>query len=642
MSALAGIFRFDPRDRVNMSNLMDLAQGIDRIGPDGGSEHLAANVGMAYRAFHTTPESHFEVQPLVRRGCVLTWDGRLDNRDEIRARINGRYDGTPTDVDLVFAAYEEWGTGCFAELIGDWALALWDEAKQQLTLARDYIGVRRLFYRVDEGGIAWCTTIEPLVLTSGRKLHLDLDYLAGCLYPRPPVEATPYLEIRSVVPASFLTFGLGGKRAARQYWCLNPHAQIRYSTDRDYEEHFREVFRESVNRRLRSDRTILAELSGGIDSTSIVCMADDIRASHPGYAIETLSYYDTDEPSGDERPYFELVEQKRGYPGHQISIAEFRQQTLHDSLMPLPEGCFAACPGYFTRHLHWFSIIEEIQNQTGSRVILSGLGGDEVLGGIQYEAPELADHLVAGRLTLFVRSVLRWSLARKKTAYALLGDMLRLLWASYRPVSLHGPSVRQPIWVSLKPVTRHPALKTFAHWHGRSPVHLLMESVRYSLAQQLTCTDPPLTGCAEQRYPFLDRSLFVFLASIPRTQVLQAGHRRHLIRRALLGMVPREVLSRKTKWFGFRSTLAVFRGQENTINVLFQDPWLSDQLVVDTALVRKQIELVQDGASNEGLLLSTAIGIEHWLRSQLRRGSLVLTAQDPSARTPMRQAEVNS
>jgi len=219
MSALAGIFKFDPRDRVEMSDLLELAHGIDRIGPDGGGEHLKLNLGMAYRAFHTTPESHIETQPLVSEGRILTWDGRLDNREELSTRVSRRFKNTPTDADLVSAAYEEWGASCFAELIGDWAVALWDEAKHQLILARDYIGIRRLFYRLDEGGLAWCTTVEPLVLTSPRKLHLDLDFLAGCLYPRPPIESTPYREIRSVVPASYLAFQSGGKQTATRYWC---------------------------------------------------------------------------------------------------------------------------------------------------------------------------------------------------------------------------------------------------------------------------------------------------------------------------------------------------------------------------------------------------------------------------------------
>jgi len=622
MSALAGIFKFDPRDRVNLKDLMELARGIDRTGPDGGTEFLAHNLGMAYRAFHTTPESHCEVQPLMRHGCIVTWDGRLDNRDEIRTRLNWTFDEVPSDLDLVLAAYKEWGRNCLAEFIGDWALALWDQTKQELILARDYIGVRRLFYRLDESSVAWCTTMEPLVLTSTKKLHVDLDYLAGCLYPRPPIEATPYQEIRSVIPASFLTFHHGGKYSTERYWALNPHSRIRYKTDSEYETHFLDIFRESVNRRLRADRTVVAELSGGVDSSSIVCMADDIRSRHQGVSFETLSYYDANEPSGDERPYFTLIERQRGRTGHHISVSAFTQRTEQETLEPLPSSCFSASPGQFAQSLQWASMISEIHASVGARVTLSGLGGDEVLGGVQYEAPELAEHLLAGRLHSFLFATFRWSLSRRKTVYRLLADTFELLRASYRPESMVAPNLPLYPWARLRPVKHHWALRSFARWRNLPPPLLFMESLRYNLAQQLNCIDPSSTGGTEKRYPYLDRSLFVYLASLPRTQILQAGHRRHLMRRALREIVPQEVLLRKTKWFGVRGPQALFCNQQRTLGALFEDAWLSNGDVIDASALQKHLDHVQHGAIGEGLALRAAIGIELWLRSQVREGAV--------------------
>jgi asparagine synthase (glutamine-hydrolysing) len=626
MSALAGIFKSDTRDWVNEKELAQLALGIERIGLDGGAEQISKNVGMAYRAFHTTPESHFESQPLARHGCILTWDGRLDNREDICAKLGRTFEEPVTDLNLVFAAYEEWGTKCFAELEGDWALALWDQANQSLILARDYIGVRRLFYRIDDGGIAWCTTIEPLVFTAARKLHLDLDYFAGCLYPRPPIETTPYQEIRSIVPASFLIIQHGGNQTTEQYWSLNPRACIRYSTDSEYEEHFRDVFRAAVSRRLRTDRTILAELSGGLDSSSIVCMADNIRNSDPGEPIETLSYYDTDEPGGDERPYFTLVEQRRGHVGHHISVSNFLKDTFAGALVPLPDNCYAACPGYFARSLRWSSLIAEIQNTTGSRVILSGIGGDEFLGGVQFEAPELADHLFAGRLLSFLRSTVRWSVARKKTVYGLLADTSRLLWARHHPNFFLEAQESPFPWAHLRPIRHHSALRTFARWRHLTPVQVCLESVRYSLAQQLSLMDPPLAGCAERRYPYLDRRLFEFLASIPRTQILQAGRRRHLMRRALGDIVPEGILYRTTKSFGFRNSAAIFADQEETLDALFKEQWLSDGTIVNAGMLREQLMGIQSMAPVNGLALRSALGIEHWMRSQLGRGVVDLSS----------------
>jgi asparagine synthase (glutamine-hydrolysing) len=353
-------------------------------------------------------------------------------------------------------------------------------------------------------------------------------------------------------------------------------------------------------------------------------MADDIRAEEPGMAIETISYYDTDEPSGDERSFFEVVEKLRGRAGHRISVTEFERQTSKEALAPLPDEYFAATPGYFAKSLHWAARIETIQQKTGTRVILSGLGGDEILGGVQYEAPELADHLRAGRIASFFQSTLRWALARRKTVYRLLGDTFTLLCASYQPGSLLTDSIQSLPWAHLKPIADHRNLRTFAHWQGLSPVLLFMESIRYGLAQQLTCTDPPLVGCVERRYPYLDRSLFVFLASIPRTQVLQAGRRRHLMRRALRGIVPDRVLFRKTKWFGLRSSVASLNEVQEILDSQLKGDWLSDTMVVDVAALREHLPALQHGSSGDPKALHAAVAIELWLRLVHRRGMVDL------------------
>jgi asparagine synthetase B (glutamine-hydrolysing) len=155
-------------------------------------------------------------------------------------------------------------------------------------------------------------------------------------------------------------------------------------------------------------------------------------------------------------------------------------------------------------------------------------------------------------------------------------------------------------------------------------VPLCMESIRYVLAQQLTGTDPLLVGCAEKRYPFLDRSLFAFLASIPRTQVLQSGNRRHLMRRALQGLVPDVVLHRKTKWFGIRGPVAALQAEQGNLDALFQDRWLTDGLVVDTAVLQKHLAAAQRGSPIDAIALRTAIGIEQWLRAQIKHGTVEL------------------
>ncbi len=113
-----------------------------------------------------------------------------------------------------------------------------------------------------------------------------------------------------------------GSLSVERYWRFSPKSRIRYKTDAEYEEHFRDLFRRAVRRRLRSDSPVLAELSGGLDSSAIVCMADNILAHERAHTprIDTPSYYDLSEPMGDDFFYFTKVEAKRGRAGFHFDL----------------------------------------------------------------------------------------------------------------------------------------------------------------------------------------------------------------------------------------------------------------------------------------------------------------------------------
>jgi len=127
-------------------------------GPDSNETYSKGGVQILYRAFHTTKESHGETQPHISlSGAVITWDGRLDNRSELIGELRDFLTISSTDVAIVAAAYEEWGACCFAKLIGDWALSIWNPINRSLVLAKDPIGTRRLYYSMDKDHIAWST-----------------------------------------------------------------------------------------------------------------------------------------------------------------------------------------------------------------------------------------------------------------------------------------------------------------------------------------------------------------------------------------------------------------------------------------------------------------------------------------------------
>src|SRR5579864_1640060 len=164
MSVQAGIWNFDGAP-VDPEVLTKISSQTAEYGPDGEEMLIDGNIGMLYRAFHTTSESRLEQQPhIFANGKVITWDGRLDNREELISQLGAPLNARSTDVAIVAAAHDRWGCDCLRHLLGDWALAIWDPNVQELVLARDYIGVRHLFYYAQPKRLVWCNHLAPLAL----------------------------------------------------------------------------------------------------------------------------------------------------------------------------------------------------------------------------------------------------------------------------------------------------------------------------------------------------------------------------------------------------------------------------------------------------------------------------------------------
>lgn len=261
MSVQAGIWHFDAKP-VDANALSRLGCVAAEFGPDGESQHLSGSVGMLYRPFHTTTESRAECQPLIGNQYVLTWDGRLDNRDDLAASLRAFLPIGPTDVAIVGAAFERWGTDCFGKLRGEWAASIWSSRDNQLILARDYIGVRQLFYYPQPHKVVWCTILRALAQEGN--FNVCDEYIAGYLAFKPAADLTPYCELRSVPPGGFVCIR-STKLTTHFYWRFDPRQKTRYRTDAEYEDEYFHLLSASVRCRLRSDRPVLAALSGGLD-----------------------------------------------------------------------------------------------------------------------------------------------------------------------------------------------------------------------------------------------------------------------------------------------------------------------------------------------------------------------------------------
>jgi asparagine synthase (glutamine-hydrolysing) len=597
-------------------------------GPDGHESYSKGGLTIVYCAFHTTKESRGETQPhRSRAGAVITWDGRLDNRAELRQQLRLTLQSDCPDVLIVAAAYEQWGIGCLSKLIGDWALSIWIPEDQSLILAKDPIGTRPLYYALTDAKIIWSSLLDPIVLFGNRSFALSEEYIAGWLSFFPAADLTPYVSIYSVPPSSFVRVTKDMLKVSK-YWDFDIVTQINYRTDAEYEEQFRSAFGGAVRRRLRSDMPIMAELSGGMDSSSIVCMADLVigRGEAETSRLDTVSYYDDSEPNWNERPYFTIVEERRGRSGCHIDVRS--QQSVNTDF---ESAHFRSKPesGAGDRCEASKRFVDYLVSQ-GNRVVLSGIGGDEVTGGIPTPIPELQDLFARGRFQMLAHQLGIWALNKRTPWFYLACDAAK----GFLPQSLARISTQKlpAPWLNPGFVKRNRrALLGYERrleLFGAPPS--LQEAVRTidGLRRQLGCcslaSEPPY----DRTYPYSDRRLLEFLCAIPRDQLVRPGQRRSLMRRALVGIVPDELLSRKRKAFVTRTPIATIGRDWANLEQASQHFLLSSLEIVDHQRLSEAVQKARHGQEVPIVSLMRTLAIEAWLRSLGDQGMLTVPAVD--------------
>ncbi len=614
MSVQAGIWNLD-EESVNCELLIRISQSIAEYGPDGEKTYLHGPVGMVYRPFHTTFESRLEHQPNVSgSGKVIMWDGRLDNGAELIPQLCNDLTDDRTDVAIVSAAFDRWGTDCFSKLTGDWAFSLWDPIEKELILARDYVGTRNLFYYSKPNRIIWCSHLVALALCGDQFTVCD-EYVAGFFAFHPEAQLTPYREIHSVCPGEFVRIH-NGKTDVAKFWAFNPRHRIRYKTDGEYEEHFRVVFRQAVRRRLRTDSPVLTELSGGLDSSSIVCMADQIVATDGAEArmVDTFSAFDREDPDEDDFLYFTKVEERRGRIGYHAELEEMGESfsIQYRNFPPIP---------FLGERQEMKAARAEAIKRGRYRVVLSGTGGDELLGQATDPRMYMADLLVQLRLRELSRQLMAWSLLIRCPWIGLLFQSV--LWIAPKAIRTRFTTVAKvEPWIDNKFARRHSLSDLMldapkASWHMLPSIRECMHTIT-AMGRQLTNTVP---STYEVRYPYLDQTLAEFLISIPIDQLLKPGERRSLMRRALANLLPPEVLSRRTKAGSKRCYFVTLRKHWNEFDAILKSPLVSRLGYVNQPrFCRALLEMKNGQVPPTFVRLLRGLVLEYWIREALARG----------------------
>jgi len=629
VSGIGGIFCFAGA-RVDDVMLKVLGDGLERKGPDGRREQKSGSVAMVYCPLHTNLESRMETQPFVSdRGHILCWDGRLDNREELIRILRNYLRDDRTDVAIVMAAYLKWGVDFLPKIIGDFALSLWDPHAHSLLLARDVIGPRTLYYHQNDERIIWSTDLGSLLDVANIPLEINDEYVAGFLTSLPEPGLTPYRHINGVPPAHAVVVSDGVLRT-RRFWGLEPDREIRYRSDAEYEDHFRHVFREAVRCRLRVDGPVWSELSGGMDSSSIVCMAHDIlkRGEAQASSLNTVSRVFDEAANSDERRYIEPVEQKIGKPGLHLSEDKYRMSA------PLDPDYVPVIPSYIANIAAYCRAVNTAMKQSGSRVLLSGLGGGELLLADGDPFPELADHLVQLKWISLYRGLRAWSEAMNKT-----------------PSKVFWKNVLLPLLPKNLQFGRKRGLNRILHFYNREFVKRMRLRERLGgppdifgfrrpggryqstlfqfLPRQISSGFWQEFNDVEYSYPGTDRRLIEFLTAIPFEQRARPKEGKSILRRALRDLLPAELLYRTERRITIQPAAARAAVRErDRIRETFANSRAAAHGYLDSAAVTAACD---ESKKQPEMFVISLLPFENWIRSVERRnGSRLNEVVQPS------------
>ncbi len=601
MSAIFGIYYLDGR-KADTTDLKRMSERLAHRGSDGTGFWNEGSVGFGHRMLWVTPESLHEKLPFFYSSngtqVTITAEARLDNRDELIKAfdLSSRSHELITDSELIVRAYQEWEEACPEKLLGDFAFVIWDHRQQKLFCARDPFGIKPFFYFYLPNRIfVFASEIKALFCVPGipQKLNETMvaDFLAQIYEDK---WITFYRNILRLPPAHRLRVE-GGKLSTEQYWSLDPSREIKIGSDEEYEETFRHLFTEAVHARLRCAFPAGLMLSGGLDSSSIACIARMKLSQSSQSPLHTFSFVFDEVPECDERPYIDAVLAQGGFKPHYIHGDRLSPLVDLERIQWLGDEPYSG-PTFATA---WASYKEAKEQKV--RMILNGIGGDEA---VWYNLTFLTEFARAGKwreinTELNDYSRLRGTSFRKK---------IKILWL--RCLKPFVPEIPRRVWRQIHgrgeqlffaDTLIRPEFARRMNLEERSKVlhspwyrnfSSLREEQYFYLTTHLKTTAietydraTALFSC-EHRYPFFDKRLLEFCLALPPEQKFRQGYNRRIVRQALQDALPVKIRERITK---MDASPNIFRGllffeQERLENMILKDPGIIEDYVNISAL----------------------------------------------------------
>jgi len=608
-----------------------MSERIAHRGPDAHGFHAFADAGVSafldHRRLSIIDLSKAADQPFSKGGLTLCYNGELYNYRELRLELSkcGVRFETSSDTEVVLEAWRRWGPEVLSRFRGMFAFALLDESSGHLTLARDQMGIKPLYYLRRNRGVVFASELKALVAALGTELRVEpASLVASMLYYWVPDQRCSIHGVDKLPPGSWIEFLPDGRVRLQRYWCIeNEAADAACGPPVDLDS----VIERSVAAHLVADVPVSSFLSGGLDSSLVTVLAKRVNPDVDAYTIRFRAQDQRLEAMPDDAEYARKVASQFGISLHEIEIAPQIADLLPRmvDILDEPIGDAAAINTL---------LMCEAAHEAGVKVLLSGMGADELFGGYRkHLACVLADRYQrspAGLRLLINRSVdrlpvtargrglryVRW--AKRFLSFAELPEeaAFRRSYSLYDPdelVNLLNPELAgcvQEIVDQHREVYMDTTLTDHVNRMCLADARLFLPGLNLAYTDRAS-----MAASTEVRVPFVDIEVVRAAFSHPGSAKVRRGSGKMVLKKAAEHWLPKEIVYRPKS--SFSAPLRAWINCE--LRPLVDDVLLRGELVetgfVRPAGVQLLVEEERTGQQDRSKQIWQLLTLELWLRN---------------------------
>src|SRR6267154_2033995 len=572
MCGICGVWEYGAtRGNVDRDLIVSMRDVMTHRGPDDAGDLIFddARGGFGFRRLSIIDLSPAGHQPM--RGCTdrvwLVFNGEIYNHAELRAGLEqrGHVYASRTDSETILHLYEERGLDFVNEIEGDYAIALWDADREQLVLARDRAGVKPLYFHQQNGRFIFASEIKAILEHPAVTPEVSEEALYHYLtFVTTPAPQTLFRNVQKLPAGHMLVVNRSGTADIKQYWDALPPVSPVIRSEAEHQQNILELLRASIKKRMMADVPFGVFLSGGVDSSASVALMSELM-TQPVRTF-TVGFHDSEQLN--ELESARAISKRFGTDHHEVLIGREEMQKFLPELVFHQDEPIAdpvCVPLYY---------VSKLARETGTIVVQVGEGSDEIFGGYDWFRTYLQIQerfwRHAERFPVSVRRAatqLAKPLVKKMLKKRMAGELVRRLGANeslfwggaivfdetMKPAVLSAQMQAQYNGLSTYDVVRQyqetiaaarpdsdfAARMTYLELKLRLPELLLMRVDKITMATSV-----------EARVPFLDHHLIEYAMGLPRSLKVKGSTGKHILKRALESILPRDVLYQPKRGFG--------------------------------------------------------------------------------------------